>query len=272
MGENDFVDPIASNPDWIQNVPEELRSEPSLATIKDFPGLVSQYVNGQKMIGADKVVLPGKEASEETWNEFFAKLGRPGKPEEYGLKKPDGLPEGFPYSEDLQNGFAAAAHKLGLTPVQVNGLYKWYLDGEVEALTGMEKERALTRANTEAELKKEFGSAYAETMEGAKLLVRKFGGDDVVNHFNETGLGDDLILNSFLARVARQFAEDTLKGDGTKVFHTMSPAEAVAEIKRLRMDKDFMNVYMDKRQTGHKEAVEKYQTLYNLAYPEKEKK
>ena len=270
--ENTFVDPILDNPEWIQNVPEDIREEASLSVIKDFPGLVKGYVHGQKMVGADKIALPGKDASDDTWNEFYGKIGRPEAAADYGLKKPDDLPDGFPYSEDIEKGFGEQAHKLGLTPKQVKGLFAWYMGGEAEAATTIQKDKELARAKTEMELKKEFGSAYDESLKGAQLLVDKFGGSGLKEHLDSTGMGDDLMLTGFLARLSRQFAEDTLKGDGTKLFHTMAPAEAIQEIKTLRMDKDFMNIYMDKRLPGHSEAVEKYQTLYKLGYPEPEKK
>ena len=273
MGEeNTFVDPILDNPEWIENVPEDMREEPSLALVKDFPGLVKSYVHGQKMVGADKIALPGTDASDDTWNEFYGKLGRPETAADYGLKKPEDLPEGFPYSEDIEKDFSEQAHKLGLTPKQVKGLFSWYMGGEAEALTTMQADKKLALAKTESELKKEFGSAYDESLAGARLLVDKFGGAGLKEHLDSTGMGDDLQLTGFLARLSRQFAEDTLKGDGTKFFHTMAPAEAIQEIKRLRMDKDFMNIYMDKRLQGHNEAVEKYQTLYKLGYPQPEGK
>lgn len=273
MGEeNTFVDPILDNPEWINVLPDDIREEASLAVIKDFPGLVKGYVHGQKMVGADKIALPGKDAGDDTWNEFYGKLGRPETAADYGLKKPEDLPEGFPYSEDIEKGFSEQAHKLGLTPKQVKGLFSWYMSGEAETLTTMQADKKLALAKTEAELKKEFGSAYTESLAGARLLVDKFGGSGFKEHLDTSGLGDDLMLTGFLARLSRQFAEDTLKGDGTKLFHTMAPAEAIQEIKRLRMDKEFMNIYMDKRLPGHSESVEKYQTLYKLAYPKPEEK
>ena len=149
MGEeNTFVDPILDNPEWIKNVPEDMRGEPSLALVKDFPGLVKSYVHGQKMVGADKIALPGTDASDDTWNEFYGKLGRPETAADYGLKKPEDLPEGFPYSEDIEKDFGEQAHKLGLTPKQVKGLFSWYMGGEAEALTTMQADKKLALAKS----------------------------------------------------------------------------------------------------------------------------
>src|SRR5690349_14787907 len=48
------------------------------------------------------LVPPGKDATADDWSKFYAKLGRPEKPEGYELKVArDTLPENFPYDETL---------------------------------------------------------------------------------------------------------------------------------------------------------------------------
>ena len=71
--------------DWKASLSEDLRNDPSLASINDVASLAKGYVHGQKMIGADKIVIPKDDASPDEMNEFYNRLGRP---EKYEITKP----------------------------------------------------------------------------------------------------------------------------------------------------------------------------------------
>ena len=45
--------------------------------------LLKSYKHAQKLVGADKIPVPNKHATEEDWNEVFKRLGAPDKPEDY---------------------------------------------------------------------------------------------------------------------------------------------------------------------------------------------
>jgi hypothetical protein len=49
---------MAFSEGWREHLPEDIRAEPSLANVRDLPGLAKSYVNAQRMIGRDKIVLP----------------------------------------------------------------------------------------------------------------------------------------------------------------------------------------------------------------------
>ena len=264
-----FVDPIAENPEsWRDNLPEDLRGEASLDAVKDFPTLIKNYVNAQKMVGADKVVVPGEAATEEELNNFYSAIGRPDKPDDYGVKPLDEMPEGFPYQEELAQGFASEAHKLGLTTKQTQGLFNWFLNMEVDAFNGINKDREEEKQNAELALRKEFGKAYDEKMKAAQSLIRKYADDEAFKHLEDSGFGNDPKVVKLIARIAQEFSEDRLKGDGTGVFGAMSPPEAQAKIQELQADKDFSDAYMNKKNPGHAGAVARMEALYKLAYPE----
>ena len=44
------------------------------------------------MIGADKVAIPGKHATDDDWNVVYTKLGRPNEAKDYNLAAT--IPEG----------------------------------------------------------------------------------------------------------------------------------------------------------------------------------
>jgi hypothetical protein len=77
--------------DWRTSLPEELKSEKSLSSITDIAGLAKSYVHAQKLIGADKIPVPNKHATEDDWNAVYEKLGRPKSAEDYKLNVPDNI-------------------------------------------------------------------------------------------------------------------------------------------------------------------------------------
>ena len=102
--------------DWRNDLPDDLREDPSLKTIQDIPGLAKSYIHSQKMIGKDKIVLPNEHATKEDWDDVFNKLGRPASAEEYKI-------EGE--ASDLINNFKPVAHNLGLNNNQVQKLVEF---------------------------------------------------------------------------------------------------------------------------------------------------
>ena len=83
--------------DWRTSIPEEIRGHKSLEHIQDVGALAKSYVNAQSMIGADKVAIPGKHATDEDWGEVYRRLGRPDTPDGYELNNE--MPEGAQSSD-----------------------------------------------------------------------------------------------------------------------------------------------------------------------------
>src|SRR3990167_4888778 len=98
-----------NSPEWKNFLPEDLRNEQSLKHINDIPAAIKSYINAQKMVGADKFLVPNKYATDDEWNGVYAKLGRPESPDKYDIK----VPEGKPIAPEFIDGLKASAHKAG---------------------------------------------------------------------------------------------------------------------------------------------------------------
>ena len=257
--------------DWKETLPEDLRSEPSLSAIQDIPSLAKSYVHAQKMVGADKIVLPGENASEDELTEFYTKLGRPETADKYELTRPENIPEGFPLGESLEKGFRESAHKLGLSSKQTKGLYNWFINSEVETYNNMKRESDEAVAAAEKQLRTDWGAAFDKNVNQVERLVNTFGTDELKTVLKDSGLNNNTHIIRFLGKVTEQLSEDTLKGEPPAGFDTMTPAAAQTKIKELKLDEKFMDAYMNPKNLGHKEALEKMEGLYKLAYPEPEK-
>lgn len=62
---------------WRDTLPDELKMDASLLKFNDIPSLAKSYVNAQRLIGADKIALPGEHATDDEWSEVYDRLGRP---------------------------------------------------------------------------------------------------------------------------------------------------------------------------------------------------
>lgn len=120
--------------------------------------------------------LPGKDATPEQWSEFYGKIGRPEKSEDYGLAVGEGEDPAF------IGEVAGVMHKYGLTKDQALGLQKDLTAGAQARMAAAETARikALDAKNTaeQSELKAELGDRYDGQMELAKRAVRQFADKD----------------------------------------------------------------------------------------------
>ncbi len=265
---DDFKEIINPDGTFVENWPglvsEDFKEDKTLQNIKDLPGMAKMLVSAQKMVGADKIVIPGEHATEEDWGNVFNKLGRPETPDGYKLVKPENIPEGLPYNEEGVTAFKTVAHKLGLLPEQTKALFEWYNSSVIDGFTQAQNTHKETLDNAVAALKKDWGAAYDQKMKTALDAVRAFADEDAYAALEE-GLGNDPRLVKVFAKIGESISEDKLKGGNQA--HT--PKEAQSEINRILADKK--HPYHNKKDPGHKAAVGQMEQLYAEVYPEDKK-
>ena len=242
---------------WMESLPEELREDATLKSIQDFPSMAKMLVSGQKMIGADKIMVPGKESTDEDWGKIFNKLGRPEKSDGYALAKPE-IPEGMPWDDKAVLAFQEAAHKTGLLPKQAKDLFDWYNGIVTDAYTGSQKATQEAYDGAVAALKKEWGAAYDQKLELAESAVRAFGGEEAIE---ELKLKNRPQLIKLFSNIGSQISEGKLKGmDGVN-----TPNEAQGQINAILGDPK--HPYHIKGHPEHASAVNAMQELYKQIYP-----
>lgn len=248
--------------DWKASLPEELRDNPSIKAFSDVQGLVKSYVNAQKMIGADKLVLPGKHASEDDWKAVYTKLGLPESVDKYELAFKDEKV----FDKDFSGKFKEVSFKAGILPKQAQAMADWLVSENAKAGEAMQAERIKAIDAQLEGLKTEWGTAYNQNLKQAQIVVSKFGDENLNKYLDETGLGSDANLIKFLAKIGSSFKEDIVIATGEQT-HAMTPAEAKAKANSLMAD--MKGPYYDKNHINHKAAVKEVQDLFNMAYPKK---
>jgi len=256
VGQAPSAQPVQN--DWRSDIPEDIRSHKSLETINDVGSLAKSYVNAQSMIGADKVVKPGKFATSDDWNSFYDKVGRPAKAEDYQLENK--LPEGQAENADMVNWFKNTAHKVGLLPHQAQAMLNEYneFNGNQVSQTANVTEDQI--AAVEVDLKKEYGQAFDDRMAVGKGVLENFSSIPV-NEFedlrleNGMKLGDHPAIIKTMVNIGQymkeKMGEDTLAG--VKTTGGLSPTEANSKLAELTSSN---TPYWDAKHPQHSFFVE----------------
>jgi hypothetical protein len=195
--------------DWRSSLSPELATNPSLQHIGSVEAMAKSYINAQKMVGAEKIAIPGSWATDEDWQQVYTKLGRPQKPEDYELGETEG---------DFADWFKETAHVTGLTSQQAQKLAAAYEEYAGQAQTLDEAGLEARRAEIETELRQEYGRGYDDKMARANELLTQFEAPDLTEIQLADGslLGDNPEIVRFMVRlsdyVAEQISEDGLAG------------------------------------------------------------
>lgn len=244
--------------DWRAALPDDLKNEPSLQVFKDPYALAKSYVHAQKQIGADKIVLPNpKYETAEDWNQIYDKLGRPESPDKYELKVDEKMDSKF------VEGFKEAAHKTGLRPQQVEGLFGWYQEQATVMQQEQEKHQELERDKVLTELKNEWGKAFDTKVQDASTVFRKFIPEDVQSHMDKMGYSNDPLMVKAFATLADKFLSEGERVGNPKGHQVMSPGDAQSEINKIWADSN--HPY----HKGNEQARAEMDRLYELANPPK---
>ena len=210
-------------------IPDEYRAEKSLENFKDMGDFVKSYLSAQKIVGADKIPVPNKFATEDDWKAVFNKLGAPETPDDYKYNFKEGEVD-----QELVSSFNQHAHKLGLLPQQAESLIRYYNDMNEGSSIQAEERASETRLHTENELKKEFGPQYVKRLDQAQRLASStLGNEFLENTYLADGsrLGDNLSVVKAFSELADKLSEDeVVKGDSSSY---MTANEIEKEINSL---------------------------------------
>ena len=229
-GSQSIADTGAAAPvSFLESLPEDIRNEPSLRTFTDPGALAKSYVNAQRMIGADKIALPGKSATDDDWREVYTRLGAPTDVKGYNF---DG---DVPLEQNYLNSFKEHALTAGLNTRQANQMMNFVRDtiqGMNES-TSKSTEEALYAG--EQELRQEYGQAFEQRLQMAQMAAKQLlGGTELLDEITLSDgrmLGDHPDIIRMFSNIASMIGEDNLAGDTTELI--MTPEEASRQIAEM---------------------------------------
>lgn len=249
----------AHSGDWVSSLTPELKQLVEAKGYKTPGDVVQAYAHAQRAIGADKIPLP----KDGVWDEVArSKLGVPREPGGYKLQRPE-LPQGVAYDEAFEKAALPIAHKLGLTPSQVQGLLDFYAAHQSQSFQTAVRGRLDDETQAVGLLQQEWGGAYDAKVAQAARAARYFGGEPLIQFLNQSGMGNNPELVRAFAKVGSMMTEDTLKIGRSHGF-SITPDEARREANKLMASP----AYTSRDHPEHDSVVEQVQQLFERAYSE----
>jgi hypothetical protein len=247
--------------DWVNfmsSLPDDIKEDPSLKKFNDMQGLAKSYVHAERMIGADKILVPNKHATKEDWRDnVWKKLGLPEDAKSYDLKVQDG------YDAEFLDSYKKIAHAEGILPGQAQGIMEWF-NQVAEAHDTQKQENLQHEINQGVEgLKKEWGEAFDHKLSVARAGLKQFADKSDIEYLEKTGLNTDPRLIRIFSKVGEGLSEDSFKGESKAGFGD-TPESAAAKINGIFGDKN--HAYHDKGHASHDGAVEEMKRLFGAAY------
>lgn len=235
---------------FLDSLPEDLRNEPSLRLFSDPASLAKSYVHAQRMIGADKIPLPGKSATDEEWRQVYRRLGAPEDPKAYDIElSPDVM------GESELEAFRAAALEAGLNNRQAGRIAQFIENTVTQAREQIGASSEAVRLQGEQELRQEWGQAFEQKIALANRAANTFLGStellDSIELADGRLLGDHPAIVKMFANLAAEIGEDRLLGESTELV--MTPADAQEKISEITRQG---TPYWDKFHPEHRKYVE----------------
>src|SRR3990167_9345041 len=138
---------------------------------------VESYIALDKVFGAEKagrtIVPPTTDAKPEEWDAYYAKLGRPEKPELYDIGE---KPENW---TDFTKSMTAAMHKVGVPQTMAKGMVAAYNDFAKQHHEAAETAYKSEHTKQLQDLQKAWGKNYDINLEiGTKAIHKFLQGED----------------------------------------------------------------------------------------------
>lgn len=262
--------------DWRAGLPEELRGDKSLESIKgkDWaeagPVLVKNYIHAQSLVGADKIIIPGKDATKEQVAEYRKKLGVPEKPEDYAHKLPEGLTEDK-IDKKLLDTWKQRLHAQGLSKTQAEAVIADYLTDNVGTIKANETAAAKQQEKWELELKTKFGGDYDKQVNFARHALDKLGNPELTALLDSSGLGSNPAVVEFFAKAGKAISDDSARGNGGSQFSgkPTSAAGAQSALEAFNRDVAKQEALWKPEHPQHAHVVAERNELFQMAFPSK---
>lgn len=181
---------------------------------------LGRYIKELKSFSGKKGDIPkpiNDGGTEEEWNAFYEKLGRPESPDGYEFEMSqefkDLVGEGAPFYEEALGWFKEQAFEAGYSVEKADKLVDGYFDLIAEQTK--KGQEAIEQFNKESDerLHNEFGAEYDGIMNGNKALLKNNGmSEEALKSLEESGVLKNPDLAITLGKLAAKFDDDPVIG------------------------------------------------------------
>lgn len=193
-----------------------------LADHKNIGSIVKSYLNKDKLLGTSIQPL-GEKPTDDQIKAHRSKVGCPETVEGYEVAKPEKLPEGMAFDDELMTNCSKYAHDNHIPKGVFEGLAKLVIDGQTATFTKMTeaavKDRDGIIETATNKLKGEWGAEYDGNLETANRFYDLPGNNEVNKAFTELmaeyELNSHPIVVKFFHEAFKMVKSDTVpSGDG----------------------------------------------------------
>lgn len=238
---------------WTERLPSELaEARPTLSKYKTFPEMAKALHHANQLLGRRGVSVPTEQSTPEEVAAYRRTVGAPESIEGYQLR-PEQLPEGMGWQDDLAKPFAQWAHKHHLPQGAMRELVDLHLQqrqGEFSQYAQMAEQRREEGIRT---LRDTWGKDFQKNLTLASRAAQLAG----VNSLSD-GFGDPEVVKGFV-KLASMLSDDRFIG-GSGALGMKPPAE---EAKEIQTNPD--HPLYRKYQEGDPDAVQHVRGLFRKA-------
>ena len=249
---------------WKDSISEDFRNDPSIEKFTEIDALAKSYINATKMIGQDKIVIPTKNSTEETWEEAYTKLGRPESPDKYSF---DVKSDVVTMDEGAIKSFAEQSHKLGLNNKQAAGILDFYKNNMEGSAQQAKIDTETAQSQAEQQLRQEWGRDFEGKVKQAGALAKANINPEILDMTLSNGirLGDHPEIIKGFAKIANMMSEDKIVATESENVNTVADIET--EISTITNDTD--GPYWNKQHPDHDKIVQQVYTLREMLNADK---
>ena len=236
---SDTATPPAT-PAWISDLPEDLRSNPTLSSFKGNewkevgPVMAKSLVETKALTGRKAYDLPQPDWKPEQWSAWNKTIGVPEAPDKYSPVDKAALEKaGLP--PEVITAAAGKFHEMGLTDRQAKGLLDWYVGDAAKGRELQATNTAAEKAQGEAALKQAYGDKYEAKMGLVKAWLGKNSDPEFLNFVETNGLANHPAFIKAIIKSAEATLEDSSRNGGGNPFgDTASRAVAMQKIEEIK--------------------------------------
>lgn len=250
--------------EWWDTIPEDkVREHVKAKGYKTPAELAMGNYNLTKMqTGATDVVgIPGPNATQNDWDAFYQKLGRPNAPTDYDLK----FGEGVQVDEKMVGFGKDLFHKMGLSNDRANQAATAWNEFVAKQNADMLEAANVENSKAMAALELSWGADLEANRAAGERVVKSIGLPEDMMNAVEGAIGVAPLVH-MLAMIGRKSDEGTLLGGGAggdpNDPANMTKDQAQSKINELNSDNGFQAKYTDKNHPEHKQAVDFMQKLF----------
>lgn len=266
---------------WKALLDSDMQGDSTLTSLTDDEAGIQQMakmlVHSQRLVGRDKIPLPGKNASAEEWQQVFAKLGKPDTSDGYEFETLSTTPS-FLTPEDPEKkaefekanieSWKEIAHKANLTKEQAHTLYNELNTKNSELMSTWNDEVSSRIERDKLIVTEAYGEEGSEKYNQNKAIANRA----FQSHFDAEAIermtADGSIYSPDLQRLMLDLGKNMLE-DNVDVSDPMGRVGSSGAAVQKRIDAiegDAKGALYDRTHPQHKKVVEERDKLYQQLY------